>query len=77
VDLSAAEVELVRLWRSTDGRGHEHIMDVARFEVEAAAEARSVLWHVVEGGCGTGCGTHRGTGEHRPYQLIRGRRGTA
>ena len=71
--LSAAEVELVRLWRSTDRRGHEHIMDVARFEVEAAAEARSVLWHVVEGGCGTGCGT----GEHRLYQLIQGRRGTA
>ena len=47
---SEAEAELLRLWRSMDDRGRRSVMDVARFEAEAAEEARSIGWHVLEGG---------------------------
>lgn len=47
--LTSAEAELVRLWRATDERGRMRIMEAARFEAEAAREARGIGWRVVDG----------------------------
>lgn len=44
-----AEKELIRLWRATDEHGRRDVMDLARFEVEAAAEARDTGWRIVGG----------------------------
>ena len=55
MELTDAEQELIRLWRATDERGRRDVMDLARFEAEAAAEARDTGWRVV-GGRGAGHG---------------------
>lgn len=49
MELTRAELELLRLWRATDETGRVCIMEEARWQAEAAHRKHGGGWRVIDG----------------------------